>query len=110
MNYIVNPMWFYWMQIAKGARTLSIVVAILSTIAIFIDWEVGEGDMDDMPNIKLFFITAIISWGIFIFIPSKETLISMLIAKYATYENAQWTLETVKSAVDYIVQAIQSIK
>jgi hypothetical protein len=43
-------------------------------------------------------------------LPSDDTLIEMMIAKQATYDNAQWTLETLKSAVDYIVNAIKSVK
>lgn len=45
-----------------------------------------------------------------VFVPSKETLIEMMIAKQATYENATWTVDALKSAVDYVVQAIQSLK
>ena len=49
--------------------------------------------------------------GLFlIFVPSKETLIEMMVAKQATYENATWTVDALKSAVDYVVQAIQSLK
>lgn len=33
-----------------------------------------------------------------------------LVPKHATYDNAQLTIETIKSAVDYIVQAIQSVQ
>ena len=45
-----------------------------------------------------------------VFVPSKDTLIEMMIAKQATYENATWTVDALKSAVDYVVQAIQSLK
>lgn len=49
--------------------------------------------------------------GLFlVFVPSKETLIEMMIAKQATYENTTWTVDALKSAVDYVVQAIQSLK
>lgn len=41
---------------------------------------------------------------------AKDALIEMMIAKQATYENATWTLDALKSAVDYVVQAIQSLK
>ena len=52
----------------------------------------------------------VISGLVLVFVPSKETLIEMMIAKQATYENATWTLDALKSAVDYVVQAIQSLK
>lgn len=43
-----------------------------------------------------------------IFIPSKETSIEMLVAKTATFDNVDWTVQQVKEVVDYIVRAIQS--
>lgn len=55
-------------------------------------------------------IILVISFATIVFVPSKNTLIEMMIAKQATYDNAQWTLETLKSAVDYIISAIQSVK
>ena len=45
-----------------------------------------------------------------IFVPSKSTMIEMMIAKYATYENADWTVESLKSVVDYIVEAFKAVK
>lgn len=45
-----------------------------------------------------------------IFVPTKSTFIEMQIARYATVENAEWTVETVKSAVDYIIEAIKQLK
>ncbi len=45
-----------------------------------------------------------------VFIPDKQTMIEMLVAKTATVENAEWTVDAVKQAVDYIVSAIQTLK
>ena len=55
-------------------------------------------------------IASLIICAIAIFLPSKETLISMMIAKYATKENLGMTVEGIKSAVDYIMDAIKEIK
>ena len=44
-----------------------------------------------------------------IFIPGRTTNIEMLIAKTATFENVNWTVQQVKEVVDYIVQAIKTI-
>ena len=73
---------------------------------------------DDERKVVRFFTKALkVSIGVcivavlfLVFVPSKETLIEMMIAKQATYENATWTVDALKSAVDYIVQAIQSLK
>lgn len=45
-----------------------------------------------------------------VFVPSKTTLLSMMVAKIATYENAELTVDAIKEAVDYIVAAIASLK
>ena len=37
-------------------------------------------------------------------------MIEMQIARYATYENAEWTVDAIKNAVDYVVQAVKSLK
>jgi len=127
MNYIINPSWFYWMSVADGMKTLLLVFAavlfITETVLIVLHFVcksngVGYGE-DDSDNImakalvkpiKLVgFFTLIVLFSC-LFLPSRNTLIEMQIARYATYENAEWTVETIKSAVDYIVNAIQSLK
>ncbi|MEA4919367.1 MAG: hypothetical protein VB078_00365 [Clostridiaceae bacterium] len=117
MNYIVNPMRFYWVQILNDAKETFLVLAVSATIAVLlgmmmyaINMSVGETNIAIKRWAKPAIIMLIISWSLYILLPSKETLILMMIAKHATYENAQWTVETIKSAVDYIVQAVQSIK
>ena len=45
-----------------------------------------------------------------VFIPNKQTIIEMMIAKKATYDNVSWTIEQVKEAVDYVISAIKEIK
>ena len=47
---------------------------------------------------------------IHVFIPSRETLIEMQIARFTTVENAEWALDAVKSATDYIVSAIKELQ
>ena len=45
-----------------------------------------------------------------VFIPTEETMLKILIAKYATHENLSITVDGIKSAVDYIINAIKEIK
>ena len=42
-----------------------------------------------------------------VFIPSKQTSVEMLVAKTATYDNLNWTVQQVKEVVDYIVGALK---
>jgi len=44
-----------------------------------------------------------------VFIPSKQTSIEMLVAKTATFDNVNWTVQQVKEVVDYIVSALKGM-
>lgn len=128
MNYIINPCWFYWLGVVESmlyfmvaAFIVSIVVVVVSAIIIPMNISMIREfpDMsDDERKTVQFFTKAlkiaigvlVISGLVLVFVPSKETLIEMMIAKQATYENATWTLDALKSAVDYVIQAIQSLK
>ena len=119
MNYIVNPMIFYWMSVLDSIKTVSILFLILSAVGIVIcvvesctdgSWR----DEDDMALFKKWkrVVIAIFTVSVLlvVFIPSEKTMTEMLIAKFATVENANWTLENVKNAVDYIVEAMKTLK
>ena len=128
MNYIINPSWFYWLGVVESmlhfmvaAFVLSIAFVVASAIIIPVDISVIRefpGISDGERKTVQFFTKAlkiaigvlVISGLVLVFVPSKETLIEMMIAKQATYENANWTLDALKSAVDYVIQAIQSLK
>ncbi|MBO4543564.1 MAG: hypothetical protein J5725_10340 [Bacteroidales bacterium] len=119
MNYIINPSWFYWISVVNGLQTfliiLAVVLAVVAIICFITAYE--EGECGDNENSKkwakrgiICTVTAIAIAIICIFIPSKSTLIEMQIAKFATYENAEWTADKIKEAVDYIINAIQNMK
>ena len=126
MNYIINPMWFYWINVADGLCSTFAAIAILMGVAevvmaviAIVSYSFGKdyGPNDpDMQTAKAM-IKPIIICGIVlavsligvVFVPSKNTLIEMQVARYATYENAEWTVDAIKSAVDYIVNAIATV-
>lgn len=128
MNYIINPSWFYWLGVVESMRyfmvaafIISIVVIVASAIIIPLDVKMIQDypTMCDFERKTVQFFTKALKVAIgvcivtalfLVFVPSKETLIEMMIAKQATYENAAWTVDAVKSAVDYVIQAIQSLK
>lgn len=128
MNYIINPSWFYWLGVVNSMRGFMLVAFIVAVIIVgvaLIVIPVNVKLIQDYPSISdderkavRFFTKALkvaigvcIVAGLFlVFVPSKETLIEMMVAKQATYENATGTVDVLKSAVDYVVQAIQSLK
>ena len=119
MNYIVNPAIFYWMSVANGLLVflgvLTAVFIVLSIIFI-VDYHVqmDSGYEKDAERPKRWLkvtVPLVIIFGLAaVFIPSKNTILEMMIAKMATYENAFWTMETLKEAVDYIVEALAKLK
>lgn len=122
MTYIINPMWFYWVSVIDSIRMATIAVLVISigtvvVLAISIGisfYELGGYCGDDDQKYKKFFKIAIplviVSTLIIIFLPSKDTLIEMQIAKYATIENANMTFDAIKDTVDYIINAIKEVR
>ncbi len=121
MDYIINPNWFYWLQVVDSLRIACIVIAVFSTIACIILWVAacyeleccGPDDEDYRRYKRIAIILTPISVFVIllaIFIPSKDTLIEMQIARYATKQNVEFGVEAIKSATDYVIHAIQQIK
>jgi len=118
MNYIINPMWFYWINVVDTLRCIAIIAIIISAIATLVlalialvnsDWKDDDVYQFAVKAFKRMIILLIISSVAFAFLPSKATLIEIQIARYATQENAELTIDVIKSAVDYIVQTIQGV-
>lgn len=121
-GYIIDPTWFYWLSVVSSLRTTLVILAVLLCIAVIIalvEHDVAnikpifDSDIKTMKKcrnvIKYASIGMIVCLLCVTFIPSKETLIEMQVAKYATWENASWTVDQIKSAVDYIIKAIQGV-
>jgi Na+-driven multidrug efflux pump len=113
-------MWFYWVNVVDTLvvilivlLNLAVVACVISGIIAFTTLEYGDDDEDHKAAKRIFkrcFITAVVVAIAVILIPTKNTLIEMQIARYATYENAEITIDAIKSAVDYIVDAMKSVK
>ena len=52
----------------------------------------------------------ILSALVCIFVPSEKTLIEMQIAKIATHNNVNLTIDKIKEIVDYIINGIKEVK
>lgn len=123
-NYIINPQVFYWINILSILQTVFAVIGTFCAIvfvALAIAWtynaiEVKKGYKSNEPYRKVCktwaIVTGIIGFILItasIFIPGRTTSIEMLIAKTATYDNVNWTVQQVKDMVDYIINAIKNI-
>ena len=119
MDYIINPSWFYWIEVADSVKGVAIAAGLILLIAVIVLVIMAKmsGDFNEENEAKCLLkvllyclIGLAISAAVVIFVPSKKTLIEMMIAKKATYDNVSWTIEQVKEAVDYIISAIKDIK
>lgn len=113
MNYIINPSVFYWMSVFGDLGFIFEVAGfvLMLFLCAYILTKFLEGTLGDCKRFvnRLFLLTASVAL-ISVFIPSEETMIKILIAKAVTVENIGLTADSIQSAVDYIVQAIQSVK
>lgn len=121
---IINPSIFYWVSVLSHVKGLLLACFIISITAflLFVCGVIWNHNSDEEESynyhyLKLYkklskvsFSVLVICGLLYIFIPSRETSIEMLIAKYVTYENTQLTVEAIKEAVNYIIQAFSTIK
>lgn len=123
-NYVINPQVFYWINVLSVLQTVFAVIGgllVSGFICLVIGWiynaiEAKKGHKDNKDYMKVCktwaIITGIISFVLItasVFIPGRTTSIEMLIAKTATFDNVNWTVQQVKDMVDYIVHAINGI-
>lgn len=116
MTYVINPWFFYWMQVSDTVREALSVLACLAGVSLFIAVAVKIGclfgeESDELKRntsrvLKASAILFIPLLLLYSFLPSRDTLLSMQVASLATAENAESALAAVQSAVDYIIEAI----
>lgn len=123
-DYIINPIWFYLAGISSNlsiALTVIGIIGLIITISFMIvmislyldtDWHSEE----ERNTYLSFFKKAIpftIIFGILILIavllPSEETCYAMMVANIATKTNIEWTVEGLKSIIDYIATTVQMV-
>ena len=120
MDYIINPMWVYWINVLGDAKWVSLAFAIAAWIVAFIaglvmadNYTYGPEDKD-YKKCKAIFKRAIPVAIIFtlaaVFIPTTKVMVEMMVARLATKENIELTAESLKSIVDYIAETIKSVK
>jgi hypothetical protein len=124
MNYIINPSWFYWINVADGVKNAFSIAAVMIGLCSFLlaiwviisasieqtDYTLSDSFKKQTRALVIMLLSFVVAFLLAVFVPSKNTLIEMQIANYATHENAEWTVDAIKGVVDYIVNAIQSLK
>lgn len=112
MEPVINPWMFYFIDIANGIREVS----LFASFCVFIPFiyglgtmvsnkEYGNDDEDYLRGKRTFkttLVILIISLGVFIFIPSADTILKMVIAQNVTYD-------AVDAAKDVVIQVYNDI-
>ena len=120
MDYIINPYWFYWIEVANAIKRISIGTMAIFLVAGIILTAMAHDEYSLWNDVKkgdekkkaVFFCLAgfILSALAFIFVPSEKTLIEMQIAKLATHNNVDLAIDKIKEIVDYIINAMKEVK
>ena len=109
MKPIINPWWFYLIDVIYSFRVLSVMIALLIFISFAIEIIEYCEDMDKVKAIKtikkkVIVIALLITFAIFL--PSKKTCYQMMIASQITNTNIQKAEDVVKDSVDYIFEKL----
>lgn len=121
---IINPMDLYWIGTLDAVDTFALIMAVMSgitfiamVIGVIYNLDMMEVCEDNERYYKICKACSIVSGILFlvfaaaaIFIPDKATMIEMMVAKYATRENIQLTTDGIKGVVDYIINAMATLK
>lgn len=118
-DYIIEPMWVYWISVIGALKSVCTAIAVCSAAAFVValiellcnlEW---TEDTEYCAAKTALIITApllLIFTAAAIFIPSTKVLIEMEVAKIATKEHLTMTAEALKSVVDYVADTIRSLK
>lgn len=112
-EYIIDPMWFYWMDVLAGFDfAFTVSASSISILGLFL----GAYFHNDYINMEKEEKSKVIKWVkiwavmtstlilLSILIPSKETMIQMQLAKFGTYENVWDVIKAIQDATDYILE------
>lgn len=118
MHYIVNPWFFYLIDICDELNIISevfcclmFILALGICIAIPILKTEKQDDFVKLftKSLKNFCIIGIIMFAISIATPSKETCEKMIIASIITEENIDAGKEEAKELIDYVFEKIDEL-
>lgn len=136
MDYIVDPILFYIVSICKSLKTVTgvfgslFVGGMITAIVCYIynQYKLDYYKVGNYPSkedkveecvravrickrymfLSILFVLIFIS--LTIFIPSETTCIEMIIAKNITTETAENGIESLKLAVDYVIDKLQTLQ
>lgn len=126
MEPIISPWFFYFMEVGDSLDTVALVFAIIAGIAWIGLWTAVICMLDECDTFeenmknntiklcwkkgKLFMTLMIILITAVIAIPSKQTMVEMVVTQQITPDNLDKGKDVVKSATDYIFEKLKETK
>lgn len=117
MNYIINPIWFYIIDVLENLKIIALGMTLVFGCALpvilYIYFEIRDDEDEWHKEIqelkkamKFSIITLIVSFGVRVFVPSEETCYKMIVASTVTTENVNKAESVIKDSVDYIFEKL----
>lgn len=120
MEPIINPLWFYLIDIVDGVKSTCTFMLIVSFTALAIvsfvflfSW--SEDNLEEKEKqsyfryLKLVLKVIIPCVIITIFTPCSDTIYKMIIADNVTSHNIEAVGDTIEGSIDYIFEKINSL-
>lgn len=120
MEPIINPLWFYLIDVVDGVKVTSTFMLIVSIIALAIDsfislFSWSEDNLEEKEKqsyfryLKLMLKVIIPCVIITIFTPGSDTIYKMIVADNITPHNIEVVGDTIEGGIDYIFEKINSL-
>lgn len=108
MDYVINPWWFYWIEVVHGLRAMFIIITAFGMVfgASTTGCGFADGDNKVIALGKKLLLLGLVGWIGIVFVPSKYTLYKMLIASQVTTQRVEAAGELADKAFDKIVDKI----
>ena len=118
MDYIINPWWFYFVQVSGTFKSMfyiagmiiifiGTVLLVAKCVDIYYDDSTCDLDKIFLTRFKRVCIIGAIIFILGALIPTKDTFIKMQIAKFGTYSNAEKVLKVIDEKTDALIDAIE---
>lgn len=124
MKPLIDPKIFYWMDVCESLTILLcffLGISVCTLIGVILFWTFSDDPWKDKEDkeklatkckrwiISLSIISVVSTLGL-IFIPSKETMYTMLIVNNLTEDNLSKGEEEVKELIDYTIEKVNEAK
>lgn len=123
MEPIISPFFFYFINLVDNVWGVSIAAAIVSGVVVCVLLVCcaceSESECDSFNNIynerykkvtRRSILICVISIVICLFVPSKETMIEMAIAKNVTSQNIELAKDSIKGVIDYTIESVEKLR